>query len=1222
MDICGKAASKKDIAYKWSFQMNVGVGGEYNFRAHLDWGAGTGAASSQCASYNFQSKDDCNAQKGCKCTSDDGSGVCNTCAAGGGGFVCFDGDCQHFKSVWGFVNFKQTLLPGVHTVTGLGFENCCDGRASVQVALPIFCAGAGTKCANAKGKLVDITSVSSSDYTCSVGRGHLANQALTFGCMDFKTTNCPYRANDVHNAYTCGSGGLWANLQNDGKQFRDHFATSHQGFVKIPVADKWTFTVISDDGSQLFMDTTKLVDNDGLHSMRAKSGTKYLTAGMHAIYVTFFERGGGAGLIVRWASPGSAKGILPVIKRTQSAIIPNAALFTKHLALCPNKYQLEKAAYTVGVGTTNSLSSVPANCALNGVISKYYKQPKALWSKTPMNKLPFAGAVPTWAKNGPQLTKLDYSLEFGAICVRSGSYSGALTAFNSCSNKCDAAARKADLSGCAGFCHKELDTAQMLSNQQVCESTTKTNIGFHMRLPFKVWYPGTYRFRFQADFGRGGYVGIDGTQGRSENIWSEHLRFDAALTAGDHYFEALGFEDCCDGDTWLKVRLPCDADCKDQCQSNGQTYDCDKVPCATDPNTGAAMTDNVTGKCTKYQSIQKRSPGACWRDVASGRNAALVQSSPNAATCEKLPAGSIVVKGEVSVAVDNAYKLFLNGQEQGSGQSWSVADTYKFQAPVTKALVVAIDGVDAEQGRGGVGAIMAQVRISTPHSVGFVTDANDWWCWTHGAQAQAGLSAKPPKGWNLPSFTPTVGGGWAHPSQYGRNDDPTTVWHRVKRGDIKGISPNAQWIWTADKDKHNDVYCRLTIPITKRAPALSFGKLFYESRRSKYTIPKKLFGGPEKGYAAALASFNKSPRPDGKKYCRATLKNAEHLRNADICKGGSTRDLVYKYTMDIKVGFDALYRFRWHVDWGRNGGFTCFDGVCYHHTGNVWGYVYFERYLKAGSVKFEAIGFEGCCDGWSSLQVAIPTECNTAKCANSVVNYLPVGSDQHYSCPAHGAAFGDLNPAVKDTTGQDVVFGCIDYKTSKCTTSMKGTTLNSARQAIINCRQMSKAAKDKGYCQKILTDTSKLRNQDVCNGGKGNKGSARNIGFHIRIPFRVNVAGKYHFRYHVDMGKGGWIGVDNPTYHGGNIWGHVTEYDKQLAVGDHLLEAIGVEGCCDGCGYFEMMLPCDTKSTGVSKTCGVNRATCGSGGSGSKTDCGNWRIIVAGAHPSMKCGRG
>ena len=66
-----------------------------------------------------------------------------------------------------------------------------------------------------------------------------------------------------------------------------------------------------------------------------------------------------------------------------------------------------------------------------------------------------------------------------------------------------------------------------------------------------------FTFRMHADYGLGSFIGVDGAEHTPGNTWG-HLQTDPVmLTAGDHEFEALGFEDCCDGHAELEVAVVC-----------------------------------------------------------------------------------------------------------------------------------------------------------------------------------------------------------------------------------------------------------------------------------------------------------------------------------------------------------------------------------------------------------------------------------------------------------------------------------------------------------------------------------------------------------------------------------------------------------------------------------------------------------------------------------------
>ena len=40
-----------------------------------------------------------------------------------------------------------------------------------------------------------------------------------------------------------------------------------------------------------------------------------------------------------------------------------------------------------------------------------------------------------------------------------------------------------------GYCHGSISSAAALSNQAVCQNAVNTNIGFHVRIPFRVYMP-------------------------------------------------------------------------------------------------------------------------------------------------------------------------------------------------------------------------------------------------------------------------------------------------------------------------------------------------------------------------------------------------------------------------------------------------------------------------------------------------------------------------------------------------------------------------------------------------------------------------------------------------------------------------------------------------------------------------------------------------------------
>jgi len=80
------------------------------------------------------------------------------------------------------------------------------------------------------------------------------------------------------------------------KSGEDHFAINFSGFINIPKAGDYTFYLVSDDGSRLFIDGKQVVENDGNHGETEKSGTIFLTKGKHAIRIAYFENINGEAL--------------------------------------------------------------------------------------------------------------------------------------------------------------------------------------------------------------------------------------------------------------------------------------------------------------------------------------------------------------------------------------------------------------------------------------------------------------------------------------------------------------------------------------------------------------------------------------------------------------------------------------------------------------------------------------------------------------------------------------------------------------------------------------------------------------------------------------------------------------------------------------------------------------------------------------------------------------
>ena len=85
--------------------------------------------------------------------------------------------------------------------------------------------------------------------------------------------------------------------------FTDRFVAKWTGKIRIQSPGTYTFRACSDDGSNVFVGKTKVVDNDGLHGRQCKEGSIKLNAREYDIAVNFFENGGGANCQIQWKGP-------------------------------------------------------------------------------------------------------------------------------------------------------------------------------------------------------------------------------------------------------------------------------------------------------------------------------------------------------------------------------------------------------------------------------------------------------------------------------------------------------------------------------------------------------------------------------------------------------------------------------------------------------------------------------------------------------------------------------------------------------------------------------------------------------------------------------------------------------------------------------------------------------------------------------------------------------
>lgn len=91
----------------------------------------------------------------------------------------------------------------------------------------------------------------------------------------------------------------------DLQELPDNSAIEVKGFIKIPKSNNYTFRLVSDDGSRLFIGDQEVVNHDGEHGADPKDGDIALAEGYHPFTIRYFQSLGGRSLALLWKPYGS-----------------------------------------------------------------------------------------------------------------------------------------------------------------------------------------------------------------------------------------------------------------------------------------------------------------------------------------------------------------------------------------------------------------------------------------------------------------------------------------------------------------------------------------------------------------------------------------------------------------------------------------------------------------------------------------------------------------------------------------------------------------------------------------------------------------------------------------------------------------------------------------------------------------------------------------------------
>ena len=108
----------------------------------------------------------------------------------------------------------------------------------------------------------------------------------------------------------------------------ENFAIRFRAKLKIDTPGIYIFELLSDDGSQLYIDETLVVDNDGVHSTTGKQDSIKLATGVHNVEIRYFQ-GPRHQIALQWfyQPPNADRQIVPpgVIYHPDKPEIPDAS---------------------------------------------------------------------------------------------------------------------------------------------------------------------------------------------------------------------------------------------------------------------------------------------------------------------------------------------------------------------------------------------------------------------------------------------------------------------------------------------------------------------------------------------------------------------------------------------------------------------------------------------------------------------------------------------------------------------------------------------------------------------------------------------------------------------------------------------------------------------------------------------------------------------------------
>ncbi len=117
----------------------------------------------------------------------------------------------------------------------------------------------------------------------------------------------------------------------DKKPHKSPFTIEWYGLLKIEHRRDYTFILGSDDGSELFLNGRRVIDNGGSHDVVEKRQTVFLEPGFYRLHVKYFDQGGKSILYLKWKFSNEAETVIPSTQfyqepKTEDLHTPDASI--------------------------------------------------------------------------------------------------------------------------------------------------------------------------------------------------------------------------------------------------------------------------------------------------------------------------------------------------------------------------------------------------------------------------------------------------------------------------------------------------------------------------------------------------------------------------------------------------------------------------------------------------------------------------------------------------------------------------------------------------------------------------------------------------------------------------------------------------------------------------------------------------------------------------------